>query len=111
MRSKLLTGLGLAAVLSVAAVALAGGFTKSAAPINAAQSQPASCVAQPSCTATECCPECIACCAVDGCCEECFLCCIEMGCDPSCCFPSATTKGQPQACKASVGCSPGSCSR
>ncbi|MBX9580853.1 MAG: hypothetical protein K2X87_11145, partial [Gemmataceae bacterium] len=79
MRFKLFLGLSVAVVLSVAAVALAGGFTKSPVPVAVAD-QPAATADQPCCV--DCCPECIACCAIDGCCEECILCCIEMGCDP-----------------------------
>lgn len=100
MRFKLLSGLCLAVVLSAAAVALAGEFTKSPATVAADQ---------PCCKAADCCPECVACCATDGCCEECILCCFEMGCDPSCCFPAGAAKAEPKACKPSVGCTSGSC--
>ncbi len=111
MRFKLFSGLCLAAVLSVAAVALAGGFTKSPAPVGDPVALPASSAAQPCCTAADCCPECIACCAIDGCCEECILCCIEMGCDPSCCFPAATTaKAEaPKKAAAKACCADGCC--
>lgn len=105
MRFKLFSGLCLVAVLSVAAVALAGGFTKSPA---AAAEQPVA-TTNPACRpdCSGCCPECIACCAIDGCCEECVLCCIEMGCDPACCLPTA--EAQPKTCKPSAGCASGSC--
>lgn len=98
----MLCGLCLAVVLSAAAFALAGGFTKSPVAV-----QPTATADQPCCA--DCCPECITCCALDGCCEECILCCIEMGCDPSCCFPAPAAKAQPQACKPSAGCTGGSC--
>lgn len=107
MRFKLLSGLCLAVVLSAAAVALAGGFTKS--PVAVAADQPC-CKAVGCCPeCIDCCPECAACCATDGCCEECVLCCIEMGCDPSCCFPAAAAKAEPKACKPTAGCTSGSC--
>lgn len=64
---------------------------------------------QPCCRVMDCCPECVACYALDGCCEECMLCCIEMGCDPFCCFPALAAKAEPQVCKLSAGCTGGSC--
>lgn len=107
MRLKMLCGLGLAAVLSVAAVAVAGGFTKPPVAVVAAE-QPVATATPPCCPdCSGCCPECVACCAIDGCCEECVLCCIEMGCDPSCCLPTAEAK--PKTCKPADGCASGSC--
>ena len=104
MRLKLFLGLSVAVVLSVAAVALAGGFTKPPAPVSIAVAQPAPCADQPCCTDADCCPECIACCAIDGCCEECIECCIEMGCDPSCCFPALTSAKAEAPKKAEASC-------
>lgn len=106
MRLKLFLGLSLAGVLAVAAFALAGGFTKSPALI-ATTAQPAANAEQPPCA--DCCPECIACCAIDGCCIECMLCCIEMGCDPFCCLPTATAEAEPHACKPSDACTGSRC--
>ena len=82
MRFHLFIGLAVAVVLSVMTVALAGGFTMSS--VNVASEQP--------CCTADCCPECIACCAIDGCCEECIQCCIDMGCDPSCCLPTTNVE-------------------
>jgi hypothetical protein len=111
MRSKLFAGSALAAVLTVAAVALATGFTKSPGGVQPAQAVART--AQPCCTEADCCPECILCCSLDGCCEECIQCCIDMGCDPLCCFPGLMAKAVPPAGKSSGTCDPstGCCSK
>ncbi len=105
MRFKLFSGLCLVAVLSVAGITLADGFTKSPAQVAAEQTccKVADCC--PECSG--CCPECAACCAIDGCCEECVRCCIQTGCDPSCCLP--TVEAKPKTCKPSAGCESGNC--
>lgn len=99
MRSKLFAGSALAAVLTVAAVTLAGGFTKSPATVRPEPSQAVDCL-----DGSACCPECIACCAEDGCCWECVECCIEMGCEPSFCFEALTSAKAEAPDKAEVSC-------
>lgn len=130
MRTKLLIGSASAVLLGIAAVAIAGAFTKPQSNIpqqaNAPQqgficpvtgeelpcplccpysapNAPQSTQSESCCAAVDCCPEVLACCAEDGCCWECILWCIEMGCHPLCCFTDATSV-KAEAPKASEAC-------
>ena len=98
MRYKWFCLAALAAMLCVAAVTLAAGFARPAAR-SASQAR---------CTEADCCPECVACCALDGGCPECEECCEAMGCAPCC---SAGTDAIPsQTCNVLAGCTSANCS-